>query len=68
MDLFADLAQRDEPNPFVELLRGKVSLYGGEALIYGGRIQADGLLGDPDLLRKEGPSQRLTGGNRDVPG
>ncbi len=26
----------------------------GEPLIYGGRIQADGLLGDPDLLRKEG--------------
>jgi predicted RecB family nuclease len=24
----------------------------GELLIYGGRIQADGLLGDPDLLRK----------------
>lgn len=27
---------------------------GGEPLIYGGRIQADDLLGDPDLLRKEG--------------
>lgn len=26
----------------------------GTLLIYGGRIQADGLLGDPDLLRKEG--------------
>lgn len=26
----------------------------GEPLIYGGRIQVDGLLGDPDLLRKEG--------------
>ena len=25
----------------------------GEALIYSGRIQADGLLGNPDLLRKE---------------
>src|SRR5579871_226754 len=25
----------------------------GEALIYGGRIQADDLLGEPDLLRKE---------------
>lgn len=25
----------------------------GEPLIYGGRISADGLLGDPDLLRKE---------------
>lgn len=26
----------------------------GEPLIYGGRISADGLLGDPDLLRREG--------------
>ena len=26
----------------------------GESLIYSGRIQADGLLGNPDLLRKEG--------------
>jgi hypothetical protein len=26
----------------------------GDPLIYSGRIQADGLLGDPDLLRKEG--------------
>ena len=26
----------------------------GEPLIYGARIQAEGLLGDPDLLRKEG--------------
>src|SRR3546814_3790932 len=26
----------------------------GELLIYGGRISADDLLGDPDLLRKEG--------------
>ena len=26
----------------------------GEPLIYNGRIQADGLLGDPDPLRKEG--------------
>ena len=26
----------------------------GEALIYSGRIQVDGLLGNPDLLRKEG--------------
>ena len=26
----------------------------GEALIYGGRIQVDGLSGNPDLLRKEG--------------
>ena len=86
MDLFADPAQRDEPNPFVQLLWEKGSLYErdviaglqvpfldlsqyagdekerltleamqkGEALIYGGRIQVDGLLGDPDLLRKEG--------------
>jgi len=86
MDLFADPAQRDEPNPFVELLWEKGSLYErevvaglqvpfldlspyagdekerqtleamqrGEPLIYGARIQVDGLLGDPDLLRKEG--------------
>ena len=26
----------------------------GEPLIYGGRVRSDGLLGDPDLLRKEG--------------
>lgn len=26
----------------------------GDVLIYGGRIQADGLLGDPDLIRKTG--------------
>ncbi len=26
----------------------------GERLIYGGRIKADGLIGDPDLLRKQG--------------
>ena len=26
----------------------------GDALIYSGRMQADGLLGDPDLLRREG--------------
>ena len=26
----------------------------GDSLIYGGRIQVEGLLGDPDLLRKEG--------------
>lgn len=26
----------------------------GDSLIYGARIQAEGLLGDPDLLRKEG--------------
>ena len=86
MDLFADPGQRDQPNPFVELLWEKGSLYEreviatlevpfldlspyagdekerltleamqrSEALIYGGRIQADGLLGDPDLLRKDG--------------
>ena len=86
MDLFGDPAQRDAPNPFVELLWEKGSLYEreviaglevpfldlspyagdekerltleamqrGEALIYGGRIQVDGLLGNPDLLRQEG--------------
>ncbi len=26
----------------------------GETLIYSARLQADGLLGDPDLLRREG--------------
>lgn len=88
MDLFADPVQRDKPNPFVELLWEKGSLYereviaelesplldlsayagdekeqltleamqGGESLIYSGRIQVDGLLGEPDLLRKEGTS------------
>lgn len=86
MDLFADPAQRDEPNPFVQLLWEKGSLFEreviadlklpfldlspyagdekerltleamqrGDPLIYSGRIQAEGLLGDPDLLRKEG--------------
>ena len=86
MDLFADPAQRDEPNPFVQLLWEKGSIYEkevigdlevpftdlsmyagdekeqltleamqrGEPLIYSGRMQAEGLLGDPDLLRKEG--------------
>ncbi len=85
MDLFGDSTKRDAPNPFVELLWEKSTLYKreviaklqipfldlssyageekerltleamrrGESLIYGGRIQADGLLGDPDLLRKE---------------
>lgn len=86
MDLFGDPTQRDAPNPFVELLWERGSLYEreviaglqvpfldlspyagdekerltleamqrGESLIYGGRIQVEGLLGDPDLLRKEG--------------
>ena len=86
MDLFGDPVQRDEINPFVELLWEKGTLYEqeviealivpfldlslyagdekerltreamarGESLIYAGRIQADDLLGDPDLLRKEG--------------
>ena len=87
MDLHANAAERDKPNPFVELLWERGSLYEreviagltesfldlsgfsgdekeqctldamrrGDPLIYGGRIQIDGLLGDPDLLRKEGP-------------
>ena len=86
MDLFADPAQRDAPNPFIQLLWEKGSLFEkqvigelevpftdlslqagdekerltleamqrGDSLIYSGRIQAAGLLGDPDLLRKEG--------------
>ena len=85
MDLFASSADRDSPNPFIQLLWEKGSLYereviaglktafldlsryagdekerrtleamnNGEPLIYAGRIQANGLLGDPDLLRKE---------------
>jgi hypothetical protein len=37
----------------------------GEALIYGGRISASDLLGDPDLLRREGACIHQTegGGN-----
>ncbi|MDE2465785.1 MAG: TM0106 family RecB-like putative nuclease [Alphaproteobacteria bacterium] len=86
MDLFANPADRDEPNAFVELLWKQGTLYErdvmaglkepycdlssysgddkerltseamqrGEPLIYSGRISADGLLGDPDLLRKQG--------------
>jgi predicted RecB family nuclease len=85
MDLFADPAERDKPNVFVQLLWEKGSLYEkevidglsipftdlssyagdekeiltmeamrrGDPLIYRGRIKADGLLGEPDLLRKE---------------
>lgn len=85
MDLFADPAERDPPNPFVELLWERGSLFEkqvidcleiaftdlsvyagdekqqqtteamqrGDTLIYSGRIQADDLLGNPDLLRKE---------------
>lgn len=86
MDLYADPADRDEPNAFVELLWEKGSLYErevmeglnesycdlssysgdekerltseamqrGELLIYAGRMRAGGLLGEPDLLRKQG--------------
>lgn len=86
MDSFGDPGERDEINPFVELLWQKgashekdiigkleipyldLTAYGGEEkehltseaiaqgepLIYGGRIQADDLLGDPDILRKQG--------------
>jgi len=86
MDIFADPAQRDEPNAFVRLLWEKGSEYErevvdgleipftdlstysgdekeqktleaiqhGDPLIYSGRMQAEGLLGEPDLLRKEG--------------
>jgi predicted RecB family nuclease len=85
-DLFADPHERDEINPFIELLWEKGTLYEDEVikglklpfldlrsyagdekfkatlkamaegvpLIYSARIQADDLLGDPDLLRKEG--------------
>ena len=86
MDVYADPAQRDPVNPFVELLweRGssverdrmaalaipfvdlhtfttsekarktREAMAAGAPLIYGGRIEADDLLGEPDLLRKEG--------------
>jgi len=86
MDLFGNPKEKDNPNPFVELLWEKGTLYEDEviqnlklpfldlrkfagaekaaatrkamsegvALIYSGRIEADDLLGDPDLLRKEG--------------
>ncbi len=85
MDLFADPGERDEPNPFVQLLweRGALhekevidqlgipfidlsaysrevkekrtleAIQAGEQLIYSGRLQVEGLLGEPDLLRKE---------------
>jgi uncharacterized protein len=33
----------------------RAALARGEALIYAGRLSADGLLGEPDLLRREGP-------------
>lgn len=84
MDVFADAAERDPVNAFVELLwergasveRERINSLGasftnlqsfsteakarmtreamaaGHALIYGGRIEANGLLGEPDLLRK----------------
>ena len=86
MDLFGDPNDRDEINPFIQLLWEKGALHEqntigevgepfidlskyagdekerltteamarGESLIYGGRIQIDDLLGDPDLLRKRG--------------
>lgn len=86
MDIYGDPAKRDKPNPFVQLLWEKGSIFEneviedleipflnlssfkggekeqltleamqrGEPLIYRGRIQADELLGEPDLLRKEG--------------
>jgi len=85
MDFFEDPLKRDEPNPFVQLLWEKGTLFEkeviknlkmtfldlsgfkeeekerltleamkrGEPLIYSGRIHEDGLLGIPDLLRKE---------------
>jgi len=86
MDLFGDPAERDAPNPFVQMLWEKGTLFEketiagldlpfldlsthagdekerltteamrrGEPLIYGGRICEGDLLGDPDLLRREG--------------
>ena len=84
-DVFGDPAERDELNPFVQLLWERGTLYEhevmegldipfldlshytgdekerltteamqrGEPLIYSGRMQVDGLLGIPDLLRRE---------------
>lgn len=86
MDLFANPAERDPPNPFVELLWERGTSYEreaiaglhepfvdlspyagdekvrltleamrrGERLIYSGRIQIANLLGEPDLLRRQG--------------
>jgi predicted RecB family nuclease len=85
MDVYGNLADRDEPNPFVQMLWEKGSLYEAEViegvgepfldlshyagdekeqrtteamqqgvpLIYSARLRDGGLLGDPDLLRKE---------------
>ncbi|HUU67254.1 MAG TPA: TM0106 family RecB-like putative nuclease [Methyloceanibacter sp.] len=85
MDLYGDPADRDEINPFVQMLWEKgslhetevidgvhapfldLSIYSGDEkerrtteamrqgvrLIYSGRMCEGGLLGDPDLLRKE---------------
>jgi predicted RecB family nuclease len=86
MDLFGDPADRDEVNPFIQLLWEKGTAFEAEVvagldlpildlsgkpgvqrerltneameqkipLIYAGRISADDLLGDPDLLRLDG--------------
>ena len=86
MDLFGDPSERDEINPFIQLLWEKGNAYEAEVvagvdlplldlsgkpgvqrerltaeameqkvpLIYAGRICADDLLGDPDLLRLDG--------------
>jgi predicted RecB family nuclease len=86
MDLFGDLAERDEVSPFVRMLWERGTLHEqatvsglgtpvldlssyrgdekerltteavmrGEPLIYSGRIRADDLLGEPDLLRRHG--------------
>lgn len=85
MDAFGDYGERDEPNPFVQLLWERGALHeaevmqrleepyldlsdfvgdektsktlqaikDGEPLIFGGRLEVDNLLGEPDLLRKE---------------
>jgi predicted RecB family nuclease len=85
MDAFGDPARREEPNPFVQMLWERGSLFErdtiaglrvpftdlsalagdekeaatrtalarGDALIYGGRLSEDDLLGEPDLLRRE---------------
>jgi predicted RecB family nuclease len=61
--LYEEQVVADLGEPFVDLsmftgdekkLRTIEAMDRGEPLIYGGRIAVDDLLGDPDLLRKEG--------------
>lgn len=85
LDVTGDPADRDEPNPFVELLwehgmdheeaiaatlpitanlrlvpsedrerETRAAMQRGDALIYGGRLTAGDLVGEPDLLERRG--------------